>query len=203
MATLKNIIKRKQLAEMIYDNYASLTDKEKKELDHEIGSTYMGYQTALGDIIQLIVDGKSIEDIKAFIAEQLNGKVTKNPFRFSEVATTQMQNYIYTQVKTELIRKGHNEEDARRICQSFIEYPALREGIIECNELKSIRICEHCGAPMYEGYLVNDFNTYCSEECAKAALLSSDGGWTEETFKEHLAHAGKENSVIYWKKWEI
>ena len=32
MATLKNIIKRKQLAEMVYDNYTSLTDEEKKSL---------------------------------------------------------------------------------------------------------------------------------------------------------------------------
>jgi hypothetical protein len=55
---------------------------------------------------------------------------------------------------------------------------------------------------MNEGYLVNDFNTYCSEECAKAALLSPEGGWTEETFNEHLAHADEEDSVIYWTQWE-
>ena len=137
-----------------------------------------------------------------YILEQLNGKATKNIFRFSEVPSTQMQGYINSTVKEELIRKGHSEDEAEQICKSFIEYPALRESIIERNELDSIRVCEHCGAPMNEGYLVNDFNTYCSEECAKAALLSPEGGWTEETFNEHLAHADEEDSVIYWTQWE-
>ena len=170
MTTLRNISKRKELAQQVYDNYSPLTEEERKELDREVGSTYMGYQTALCDIIHLIVDGKTIEDIKAFIANQLNGKATKNLFRFSEVPTTDMQKYINTTVKNELIRKGKNIKDATAICRSFIEYPALREGIIEREELDSIRICEHCGAPMHEGYLVNDFDTYCSEACARASI---------------------------------
>ena len=202
MITLKNINKRKELAQQIYDNYSPMTEEERKELDHEVGSAYMGYQTALGDIIQLIVDGKTIEDIKAFIADQLNGKATKNIFRFSEVPSTQMQGYINFTVKNELVRKGHSEDEAEQICKSFIEYPALRESIIERNDLDSIRICEHCGAPMNEGYLVNDMWTFCSEECARAALLSPEYGWTEETFNEHLAHADEEDSVIYWTQWE-
>ena len=88
--TLKNIAKRKELAQMVYDNYSPMTEEERKELDHEVGSAYMGYQKALSDIAQLIVDGKTIEDIKTFIAEQLNGKTSKNPFRFSEITTTRM-----------------------------------------------------------------------------------------------------------------
>ena len=118
------------------------------------------------------------------------------------IVSTEMQNYINSYVKEELIRKGHSEDEAEQICKTFIEQPAQREDIIDENELDSIRVCEHCGAPMYEGYLVNDFNTYCSEECARAALISPEGGWTEETFNEHLAHAEDEDSVIYWTQWE-
>ena len=202
MTTLRNISKRKELAQQVYDNYSPLTEEERKELDREVGSAYMGYQTALGDIIQLIVDGKTIEDIKAFIANQLNGKATKNPFRFTEITTTQMQEYINTTVKNELIKMGNSEEKASQICKSFIDYPQLRESIIDSNGLKNIRVCEHCGAPMNEGYLVNDMWTFCSEECTRAALLSPEYGWTEETFNNHLAHADEENNVIYKTQWE-
>jgi len=210
MITLRNIDKRRELQQDVYNNYGTLTEEERRELNHEVGAAFRGYETAMRDIIQLLVNGDkgkwgadtTILCVKNYILEQLNGKATKNIFRFSEVPSTQMQGYINSTVKNELIHKGHSEDEAEQICKSFIEYPALRESIIERNELDSIRICEHCGAPMNEGYLVNDFNTYCSEECAKAALLSPEGGWTEETFNEHLAHADEEDSVIYWTQWE-
>ena len=207
MITLRNIDKRRELQQRVYDNYGSLTEDQRRELDHEVGAAFTGYELAIRDIAQIIVDNKQTPDtmldsIKNFIMEQLNGKATKNLFRFSELPTTGMQGYINSTVKEELVRKGHSEDEAEQICKSFIEYPALRESIIERNELDSIRVCEHCGAPMNEGYLVNDFNTYCSEECAKAALLSPEGGWTEEIFNEHLTHADEEDSVIYWTQWE-
>ena len=207
MITLRNIDKRRELQQRVYNNYGSLTEDQRRELDHEVGAAFTGYELAIRDIAQIIVDNKQTPDtmmdsIKNFIMEQLNGKATKNIFRFSELPTTNMQGYINSTVKEELVHKGHSEDEAAQICRSFIEYPALRESIIERNDLDSIRICEHCGAPMNEGYLVNDFNTYCSEECARAALLSPEGGWTEETFNEHLAHADEEDSVIYWTQWE-
>lgn len=200
MITLRNINKRKELAQQVYDNYSSLTEEKRKELDHEVGASFRGYETALQDITQLIVDGKDIEEIKTFIVEQINGKAIKNLFRFSEVPTTNMQKYINTTVKNELIRKGKDIKDATAICRSFIEYPALREGIIDREELDSIRICKHCGAPMYEGYLVNDFDTYCSETCARASI--SEIGWTVQEFYKNLAYAEDENSCIYWTQWE-
>lgn len=200
MITLKNIEKRRQLAQSVYDNYSPLTEEERKELDHEVGASFRGYETALQDITQLIVDGKDIEEIKAFIVEQINGKATKNLFRFSEAPTTDMQEYINTTVKNELIRKGKDEKDAAAICRLFIEYPALREGIIEREELDSIRICEHCGKPMHEGYLVNDFDTYCSETCVRASLKSI--GWDERQFYHNLAYAESEDACIYWTQWE-
>lgn len=207
MITLRNIDKRRELQQRVYDNYGSLTEDQRRELDHEVGAAFTGYELAIRDIAQIIVDNKQTPDtmmdsIKNFIMEQLNGKATKNLFRFSELPTTGMQGYINSTVKEELVRKGHSEDEAAQICRSFIEYPALRESIIERNDLDSIRICEHCGAPMNEGYLVNDMWTFCSEKCARAALLSPEGGWTEETFNEHLAHADEEDSVIYWTQWE-
>ena len=208
MITLRNIDKRRELQQRVYDNYGSLTEDQRWELDHEVGAAFTGYELAIRDIAQIIVDNNKqtpdtmLDSIKNFIMEQLNGKATKNLFRFSELPTTGMQGYVNSTVKEELVRKGHSEDEAAQICRSFIEYPALRESIIERNDLESIRICEHCGAPMNEGYLVNDFNTYWSEECARAALLSPEGGWTEETFNEHLAHADEEDSVIYWTQWE-
>lgn len=202
MTTLRNISKRKELAQQVYDNYSTLTEEERKELDHEVGSAYMGYQTALGDIIQLIVDGKTIEDIKAFIADQLNGKATKNPFRFTEITTTQMQEYINTTVRDELKNKGYSEKEAAQICKSFIEYPQLRDSIIESNGLNTIRICKNCGKPICEGFLVNDSDAYCSEKCVRKALLSPEGGWTEDTLNNHLSYADEENGAISKTKWE-
>ena len=98
------------------------------------------------------------------------------------------------------MRKGHPEDEATLICRSFIEYPSLREGIIERNDLESIRICEHCGKPMYEGYLINDFNTYCSEECARAA--TTEMGWPEGKFDYHISNGDEEDDTVYWTQWE-
>ena len=200
MITLRNIEKRRELQQNVYKQYRSLTEEERREHDNEVGAAFRGYETAMKDIIQLIVDEKHIEDIKDFIYEQLNGKATKNIFRFSEVPNTQMVDYINTTVNAELVRKGKTKEDANRICKTFIDYPALRENIIEHNKLDSIRICEYCGAPMNEGYLVNDFDTYCSEECARAA--TTEMGWTTEQFNQHLANADNEDSCVYWTQWE-
>ena len=203
---IRNIEKRKELQQAVYDNYCILTNEELKGLDNEVGAAFRGYVTAMEEIVQLIVDGRedgeTLAAIKEHISRQFGDMTGKHPFRFSEVPTTKMKDYINTTVKNELIHKGESEERAAEICEGFIKYPALREDVIDRYELDSIRICEHCGAPMNEGYLVNDCETYCSEECAKAALLSHEGGWTEETFNEHLAHADEEDSVIYWTQWE-
>lgn len=208
MITLRNIEKRRELQQNVYKQYRPLTEEECREHDNEVGAAFRGYETAMRDIIQLIVNGDrgkwdadtKLLCIKDYIIAQLNGKATKNIFRFSEVPSTQMLGYIDSTVKNELIQKGHSNEEAEQICKSFIEYPALRESIIERDELDSIRICEHCGAPMNEGYLVNDFDTYCSEECARAA--TAEMGWTKEQFEQHLANADNEDSCVYWTQWE-
>ena len=99
MITLRNIDKRRELQQDVYNNYGVLTEEERRELNHEVGAAFRGYETAMRDIIQLLVNGDkgkwgadtTILCIKKYILEQLNGKATKNIFRFSEVPSTQMQ----------------------------------------------------------------------------------------------------------------
>lgn len=208
MLIIKDIEKRQELAEMVYAKYSTnkgeISKEEKDELINEVGAAFGGYGMALEDIIRIIVDGRedseTLKNMTDYITRQLNGKSTKNLFRLSEYPTSQMQNYINSTVKNELMRKGHPEDEATLICRSFIEYPSLREGIIERNDLESIRICEHCGKPMYEGYLINDFNTYCSEECARAA--TTEMGWPEGKFDYHISNGDEEDDTVYWTQWE-
>ena len=199
MRMLRNFEKRRELQQGVYGKYTpDLTGEEKKELENEVGAAFRGYATALRDIAQVIVDGKGVDDIKAFVTEQYNGKATKNLFRFSELCSTRMKDYLRTVVKEELLRQGCDMDDADVFIETFINYPDTRQELIDEWDLNTIRICEHCGRPMHEGYLVNDFDTYCSEECVKAARHWSDEQFTEQT----LYAADRDDSTIYWTKWE-
>ena len=108
-----------------------------------------------------------------------------------------MRQYILTTVREELCKKHCNQADATGICEDFINDPEKRQSIIDEWELESIRICDHCGKPMYEGYMWEDFNTYCSKKCVKEA-----NGWPDSTFEEYIKHAEEENAALYWTKWE-
>jgi len=194
--------KRKELAQMVYDKYTpNLTNDEKKELENEVYSSINGYEKALLDITQLIVDGKDnneiVTSVKDYILHQLNGKSDKDLFRFSEFPTTEMRNYINSTVRDELIQKGENEKDVAAICGAFINYPSSRQSIIDRFDLDSIRICEHCGRLMHEGYLKDEYYTYCSEECVKEACNLSD-----EEFFEMVSHAEEDNAPLFWTEWE-
>ena len=63
----------------------------------------------------------------------------------------------------------------------------------EClsEELDCFRICEECGKPMIEGYVVNGCDTYCSEKCLHKHV-------SEEEYKE-LYNDG--NGDTYWTNW--
>ena len=128
----------------------------------------------------------------------MNGKMKAvNIFRFAEMPSTTMLGYIQTTVKAELIRHRCNKDDAENIIKVFIENPAVRQDIIDEWELETIRICEHCGRLMYEGYLVDDCECFCSKNCVK-----EDKGWSEAEFNEEIANADSDNATIYWTKWE-
>ena len=57
--------------------------------------------------------------------------------------------------------------------------------------LDCFRICEECGKPMIEGYVVDGCETYCSKECLHKHI-------SEEEFNE-LFNGG--NGDTYWTTW--
>ena len=209
MNTILDIQKRKQLAQIVYDSYGGVEPDERKDYENEVGAAFKGYSKGLMDIAQLLVNGKQgkwdgetvVSVINEYVTTKFNGKTQKeHPFRITEIPSTKMEGYIRTTVKEEMMRKGCSAKDAERYVNIFIEQPMSRENIIDQFPLDSIRVCEHCGQPMCEGYMVNDFDTYCSEECARAA--TKEMGWTKEQFDEQLANADSEDSCVYWTQWE-
>ena len=58
-------------------------------------------------------------------------------------------------------------------------------------ELDCFRICNECGKPMIEGFVVEGCNTYCSEECLHMHI-------SEEDFNS-LCDNG--NGDTYWTTW--
>ena len=58
-------------------------------------------------------------------------------------------------------------------------------------ELDCFRICDECGKPMIEGYVVDGRNTYCSEDCLHKHI-------TEEEF---LSLFDNGNGDTYYTNW--
>ena len=58
-------------------------------------------------------------------------------------------------------------------------------------ELDCFRICDECGKPMIEGYVVDGCNTYCSEDCLHKHI-------TEDEF---LSLFDNGNGDTYWTTW--
>ena len=57
--------------------------------------------------------------------------------------------------------------------------------------LDCFRICDECGKPMIEGYVVDGCNTYCSEECLHKHL-------TNEEFEKRYNNG---DGNTYWTTW--
>ena len=72
---IKNLIKRQELAQMVYNRYGdnqegcNLTKDEKKELEHHVGVAFDGYEMALKEVAKMITEGKNTTDIMQFIKE--------------------------------------------------------------------------------------------------------------------------------------
>ncbi len=58
-------------------------------------------------------------------------------------------------------------------------------------QLDCFRICEECGKPMIEGYVVDGCNTYCSEECLHKHV-------SEEEYKKLYDNS---EGDTYWTTW--
>ena len=147
---IRNFDKRKELAQLVYDKYSPMTDEERQQLNNEVGAAFDGYEKGIRDIAQLIVDGKSIQEIKAFVCNQMNGTMRKTPFSFNDLCSTSMKEYLNTTVREELINHRCNKDDADHIIKIFIENPELRQDIIEDWELKTVRLQTN-GKPVKNG----------------------------------------------------
>ena len=58
-------------------------------------------------------------------------------------------------------------------------------------ELDCFRICDECGRPMIEGYVVDGHDTYCSDECLHKHL-------TDDEFSILYENG---NGDTYWTTW--
>ncbi|MBO5467471.1 MAG: hypothetical protein J6A02_08540 [Prevotella sp.] len=58
-------------------------------------------------------------------------------------------------------------------------------------ELDCFRICEECGRPMVEGFVVDGCSTYCCEECLHKHI-------SEEEFNRLFDYG---NGETYWTTW--
>lgn len=116
---------------------------------------------------------------------------------FKKALNDNIKNYILTAVKDELVTLGCGETEAQKIVTEFIDNPESREDIIDQWELGSIRLCEHCGQPMHEGYLYSDSEPYCSESCVK-----EEKKWDDDVFNSYIEDAEDDDALIYWTSWE-
>ena len=57
--------------------------------------------------------------------------------------------------------------------------------------LDCFRICDECGMPMIEGYVVDGCETYCSDDCLHKHL-------SDEEFNEHYDNG---DGDTYWTTW--
>jgi hypothetical protein len=176
---IKNIEKRKQLQQIVYDNYGQLTAEEKKDLDMEVGAAYQGYQQCLADICQVIADGRedgeTLAAVVEFITRQYNGRSKKDPFRISEVIPTDIQVLIRENMKKQLIgsglmKQGMEEEEADAVCEIFISTPSMRQSIIERYYIQGFNICANCGevfthVPMTHVNQNEKVSRFCSQGC--------------------------------------
>ena len=64
-----------------------------------------------------------------------------------------------------------------------------KDDFITDNEIENLRVCFNCGKFITEGYLYNNFETYCSEKC----FVSKHG-------KSIFDNADEDE--LYWTTWE-
>lgn len=62
--------------------------------------------------------------------------------------------------------------------------------IAEMSKDENVRHCDICSQPMRSGYLVNDDEYYCSDECLHKV-------YSDEEYQRKY-----ENDSAYWTEWE-
>lgn len=71
----------------------------------------------------------------------------------------------------------------------------ILDDVISTNDIEHVRVCEHCGKLMNEGWVYEGIENYCSDACLKSAHPEID----IDVLK---VYAIEDNSNSYWTKWE-
>ena len=74
---IRDLNKRNEIAQMVYNRYGNiLTEKDKEDLDNEVGAAFDAYEMALNEITDLISNDKTVKDVVNYIT---NIKQKNNP----------------------------------------------------------------------------------------------------------------------------
>lgn len=113
----------------------------------------------------------------------------------SEADIYQMYGNVFWCVKPFFFLKGNTEKLlAVRLVESLIVCGHIEDVICEYG-INDIRICEHCHQPMNEGWIVDDFRTFCSDECLLEEFPNIDIDHSREGTSDG-------DSTAYWTSWE-
>lgn len=69
------------------------------------------------------------------------------------------------------------------------------------DSLSDLRICEHCGFPIFDGYYIaGEF--YCCEQCAIEGGYQGDKAQFEQDLKDGSDPQNSMWDEVYWSQWE-
>lgn len=69
------------------------------------------------------------------------------------------------------------------------------------NALGDLRICEHCGFPIFEGYYIAG-SFYCCEQCAIEGGYDGNKGQFEQDLKDSNDPHNSMWNEVYWSQWD-
>ena len=104
---------------------------------------------------------------------------------------TRGEKEMYTPEEYEMVYDIVSEYYMGEDIEDFIYSPdvEVKEEFIEENEIENLRVCESCGKLITEGYIYNDFETFCSDEC----FIDVRG---------HNRFNDATDDELYWTAWE-
>lgn len=92
------------------------------------------------------------------------------------------------------MKKKTDPKLALRLVDILREQDVLQDVIYEYG-IDSLRVCEHCGILMNEGWMYDGRETFCSDECLLAKHPAED-------INDLNIHASDNDSKTYWTTWE-
>lgn len=102
--------------------------------------------------------------------------------KMDKMYTTEEYKKVY-----DIVREFYEEDDI----EDFILSTDVEEKdeFITDNDIESIRVCSNCGKLITEGYIYNDYETYCSDKC-----------FIENHGKSVFDNADEDE--LFWTDWE-